>query len=71
MIVVTISALVYFYLIVLAPALLWKSTNRLLDSRALKNQIRQPVNAARISRRRAVLGQSDMNFRGEWYNKDQ
>jgi hypothetical protein len=52
MIVVTISAVLYLCLIVSALALLWKSTNRLTDSRILKYQIQKSVNAARISERR-------------------
>jgi hypothetical protein len=52
MIVVTISVVVYLCLIVLALALLWKSTNRMIDSRAFRDQIQESVNAARISVRR-------------------
>jgi hypothetical protein len=52
MIVVTISAVAYLWLIVLGPALLWKSVNRLMDSQALKDQILQSVKASRISGRK-------------------
>jgi len=52
MVVVTISAVVYLCLIVLALALLWKNTNRLIDSRVLKDQIQKSVSAGRISGRR-------------------
>lgn len=52
MIVVTISAVVYLGLILLASALLWKNVDRLTDSRALKDQIQKSVNAARTSGRR-------------------
>jgi hypothetical protein len=51
MIVVTVSAVVYLCLS-LTVALFWKSTNRLMETRALKDQIQKSVNAARISGRR-------------------
>jgi hypothetical protein len=49
MIVVTVSAVAYLGLILLASALLWKNVNRLMDSRALKDYIQKSVNVARIS----------------------
>ena len=58
MIVVTVSAVVYLGLIVLGPALLWKNVNRLMDSRALKDQIQKSVNAARVSGKRIKPAQT-------------
>jgi hypothetical protein len=58
MIVVTVSAVVYLGLILLAPALLWKNVNRLMDSRALKDHIQKSANAARILGKRIKPAQT-------------
>jgi hypothetical protein len=50
MLILALSALVYFFLLVLAPALLWKSGNRLMDALALRGQIQRSINSAQISR---------------------
>jgi hypothetical protein len=52
MVVIVISALVYLFLLILTPALLWKSANRLMDIRVLKAQIQKRGNAAPISGRK-------------------
>jgi len=52
MVVLVISALVYLFLLVLTPALLWRSANRLMDIRVLKAQIQKPGNTAPISGRK-------------------
>jgi hypothetical protein len=61
MIVVTVSAVVYLGLIVLGPALLWKNVNRLMDSRALKDQIQS---------RSMLRGfqENELNPRKQWTN---
>ena len=49
MLVLALSAPVYFFLLVLAPTLLWKSGNRLMDALALKDQVQRSINSAQIS----------------------
>lgn len=49
MLVLALSALVYSFLLVLAPALLWQSVNRLVDALTLKGQIQRSINSAQIS----------------------
>jgi hypothetical protein len=44
MIVLALSAIVYFFLFVLTPALLWKSAKQSIDSQALKDQLQKLIN---------------------------
>ena len=49
MLALALSALVYLFLLVLTPALLWKNGNRLIDALALKGQIYRSINSAKIA----------------------